>query len=114
MLLLFFNISGGEILLIVIVVYLVFGPKKIPEFARMLGKGINELRRATDDIKREFNREVANVKKDINVEDPFKPEKPNTDSPSPNLKNREEKTVEKKTESKETKDSPSTEDVIDR
>ncbi|MCB0804812.1 MAG: twin-arginine translocase TatA/TatE family subunit [Bacteroidales bacterium] len=70
--LLFFNISGGEILLIVIVVYLVFGPKKIPELARMLGKGINELRRATDDIKREFNREVDNVKKDIHVEDPFK------------------------------------------
>jgi len=76
--LLFFNISGGEILLIVIVVYLVFGPKKIPEFARMLGKGINELRRATDDIKREFNREVANVKKDINVEDPFKPKNEST------------------------------------
>ncbi|MCB2222246.1 MAG: twin-arginine translocase TatA/TatE family subunit [Bacteroidetes bacterium] len=71
--LLFFNISGGEILLIVIVVYLVFGPKKIPELARMLGKGINELRRATDDIRSEISREANKIKKDINldIDDPL-------------------------------------------
>lgn len=74
--LLFLNISGGEILLIVIVVYLVFGPKKIPEFARMIGKGINELRRATNDIKNEINREANKVKDDIGIdfEDPLKTE----------------------------------------
>jgi len=66
--LIFFNISGGEILLIVIVVYLVFGPKKIPEFARMIGKGINELRRATNDIKNEINREANKVKNDIGID----------------------------------------------
>lgn len=66
--LLFLNISGGEILLILIVVYLVFGPKKIPEIARMVGKGINEMRRATDDIRREFNQEVSGIKKDMSVD----------------------------------------------
>lgn len=66
--LLFFNISGGEILLIVVAIYLVFGPKKIPEFARMLGKGINELRRATNDIKNEITREANKVKSDVNVD----------------------------------------------
>jgi len=66
--LLFLNISGGEILLILIVVYLVFGPKKIPELARMLGKGINEMRRATNEIKNEINREVSGVKKNLNVD----------------------------------------------
>ena len=60
--------SGGEILLIVIAIYLVFGPKKIPEFARMLGRGINELRRATDDIKKEIKRETSDIKKDVNVD----------------------------------------------
>ena len=60
--------SGGEILLIVIAIYLVFGPKKIPEFARMLGRGINELRRATDDIKKEIKRETDNIKKDVDVD----------------------------------------------
>lgn len=66
--LLFLNISGGEILVILIVVYLVFGPKKIPELARMLGKGINEMRRATNDIKNEINREITNVKKEANLD----------------------------------------------
>lgn len=66
--LLFLNISGGEILVILVVVYLVFGPKKIPELARMLGKGINEMRRATNEIKNEINREMSSVKKDINLD----------------------------------------------
>ncbi len=73
---LFLNMSGGEILLIVLVAYLVLGPKKIPEIARMIGKGINEVRRATDDIRHEITREVDNFKKDanINIKDPFVPD----------------------------------------
>ncbi len=66
--LLFLNISGGEILVILVVIYLVFGPKKIPELARMLGKGINEMRRATNDIRDEINREINKTKKDINLD----------------------------------------------
>lgn len=65
---LFLNMSGGEMLLIIIVAYLVLGPKKIPEVARMIGKGINDLRRATDDIKSEFTKEINNFKKDVNVD----------------------------------------------
>ena len=66
--LLFLNMSGGEILVIVLVAYLVLGPKKIPEVARMVGKGINELRRATDDIRTEITREVNNIKKEANLD----------------------------------------------
>lgn len=82
--LLFFNISGGEILLIIIVIYLVFGPKKIPEFARMIGKGINEMRRATNDIRSEITREANKVKSDIgiDIDDPFKTER-KTNTPPP-------------------------------
>jgi sec-independent protein translocase protein TatA len=65
--LLFFNISGGEIFIIVLVVYLVFGPKKIPELARMLGKGINELRRATNEVRNEISREVNQVQNSIDL-----------------------------------------------
>ena len=73
---LFLNMSGGEILLIVLVAYLVLGPKKIPEIARMVGKGINDLRRATDDIRSEFTREVNNIKRDANLDfkDPIIPD----------------------------------------
>ncbi len=74
-LLLFLNMGGGEIFIVVLAIYLLFGPKKIPEFARMLGKGLNELRRATDDIRNEIKREANKIKDDIdvNIKDPFQP-----------------------------------------
>jgi len=50
-------IGGPEILIILLFVLLLFGSKKIPEVARMLGKGMREFRRATEEIKREMKRE---------------------------------------------------------
>ncbi len=58
-------ISGQEIFIILIVVLLLFGAKKIPEVARGLGKGIKEFRKATDDIKKEIN-DNSEIAKDIN------------------------------------------------
>ena len=55
--LLFFDFGAGEIMLVVLAVLLVFGPSKIPEIARNLGKFINEIKRASEDIKTEINRE---------------------------------------------------------
>lgn len=98
--LLFLNISGGEILLIIVVIYLVFGPKKIPEFARMIGKGINEMRRATNDIRNEITREANKVKSDIgiDIDDPLKTErKANSPSNSNTPSNDQKKEEEKKT-----------------
>ena len=43
--------GGGEWILIVLAVLVLFGAKKIPEFARGLGKGIKEFKKAKDDIK---------------------------------------------------------------
>jgi sec-independent protein translocase protein TatA len=57
--LLFFGSLGGwEILLILFVVLLLFGAKKIPELARGLGKGIREFKDATSGIKDELERSV--------------------------------------------------------
>lgn len=58
MTLLFFDFGSGEILLILLVVFLIFGPDKIPELARNIGKFINDIKRASDDIKTEINREA--------------------------------------------------------
>ena len=55
---LFFDFGSGEILLIVLVAFLIFGPSKIPEIARNLGKFINDIKRASEDIKTEINREA--------------------------------------------------------
>lgn len=58
MILLFFDLGSGEIMLIVLAIFLIFGPDKIPGMARNLGKFINEMKRATEDIKSEINREA--------------------------------------------------------
>jgi Tat protein translocase TatB subunit len=49
-----FGIGMPELLLILALALIVLGPKKLPELARALGKGMAELRRATDEIKDEF------------------------------------------------------------
>jgi sec-independent protein translocase protein TatA len=66
-------ISGAELILVLFVFLLLFGSKKIPDFARSLGKGLNEFKKATDEIKREIsenvkdvNNEANEIKKDIN------------------------------------------------
>jgi sec-independent protein translocase protein TatA len=45
------NLGAGEIFLIIALVVLLFGAKKIPELARGVGKGIREFKDATKDIK---------------------------------------------------------------
>lgn len=46
-----FGLSFWEIAIILGIALIVLGPKKLPELARSLGKGIREFRRATDDFK---------------------------------------------------------------
>ncbi len=46
-----FGLGFQEILLIMIIALIVFGPKKLPEVARMLGRTVGELRRSLDDFK---------------------------------------------------------------
>ena len=54
----FGSLGVPEILLIMVVVLIVFGPRKLPEVGRMLGKALGEFRRATDDLKNTIEREV--------------------------------------------------------
>jgi len=65
---LLFGISGGEIFVIMLLVLILFGPKKIPEIARTIGKGINEVKKVQRDINNEINRysnEIDNPVKDV-------------------------------------------------
>jgi sec-independent protein translocase protein TatA len=49
-------ISGAEIGFILFIVLMVFGADKVPEIARGLGKGMRQIRNATDDIKKEITK----------------------------------------------------------
>jgi sec-independent protein translocase protein TatA len=59
-------IGGPEIIVVLFVILLLFGSKQIPEFARMMGKGMREFKKATEDIKREINNEAKDLEDDIN------------------------------------------------
>jgi TatA/E family protein of Tat protein translocase len=52
------SIGTSELLLIGLVALIIFGPRKLPELARMLGKARNEFKRTTDDFKETWVREV--------------------------------------------------------
>ena len=54
----FFFISSTEIVFILFVVLLIFGADKIPLIAKGMGKGIRNLKKATNDIKGEIKRSV--------------------------------------------------------
>lgn len=53
-----FGMGMSEILLILALALIVIGPKKLPDLARALGRGLAEFRRATDDIQRTIYQEV--------------------------------------------------------
>jgi sec-independent protein translocase protein TatA len=53
----FGNIGTGEIILILLVILILFGAKKIPELAQGLGKGIREFKKAMRDVEEEIKQE---------------------------------------------------------
>jgi TatA/E family protein of Tat protein translocase len=48
-----------EMLFILVLVLLIFGPKRLPEVGRMVGKGLGEFRRASNELKRSIQTELA-------------------------------------------------------
>ncbi len=65
----FFNLGPWEILLILVVILILFGARRLPELARDLGQGINEFRDAVDSSKKEIidgieNDSQKNLEKD--------------------------------------------------
>jgi len=51
-------IGGPEMVVILIIALLIFGPRKLPELAKSLGKGLSELRRTSTDLQRTLEREI--------------------------------------------------------
>lgn len=50
----FENIGMGELLIIILVILVLFGPKKIPELAQGIGKGMREFKKAVNDVQEEI------------------------------------------------------------
>jgi len=47
-----------ELILILVIALVIFGPKKLPELGRSLGKSLAEFRRATNEMKRSIEKEL--------------------------------------------------------
>lgn len=63
---LFLNLGGGEIVLIMFVILLLFGGKGIPNVAKALGKGIREFKDATQGIQRDIQQSTGGLTQQIN------------------------------------------------
>jgi len=57
-----FNFTLPELVVIFVVALIVFGPNKLPEIGRALGKGIGELKKALDGVKEQVDSEINTIK----------------------------------------------------
>lgn len=57
-----------EMLAIFVIALLLFGPKKLPELGRMLGKAVREFRRAKNELKSTFESHLSELERDIDVD----------------------------------------------
>ena len=53
------SLGATELIFILAIALIFFGPRKLPQLARSMGKGLAEFRKASDDFKRTWEREVA-------------------------------------------------------
>src|SRR5438067_13888631 len=60
------SLGFGEMLMIFVVALLVFGPKKLPELGKSLGKGIREFKKATDELKSSWEDQVKDISAPLN------------------------------------------------
>ena len=67
MVLIFNDIAGSEILLILVFVLIFFGAKSIPTLARTFGRTIRQIKDATNDIQNEIKKSGVDIKKDLNL-----------------------------------------------
>ena len=58
---LFLNLGGGEVVLVLLVILLLFGGKGVPNIARALGKGIREFKDATNGIQNDIHKSTGGL-----------------------------------------------------
>ena len=81
----FGTIGGPELILILVIALIVFGPRKLPEIGKSIGKMMAEFRRASNDFKRTIEEEVEAEKRIVTVPPADATPVPATAAASPEL-----------------------------
>lgn len=68
MLLFLSDVAGSEVLLILLVILIFFGPKSIPGIAKTFGKTIYQIKQASDELKSEITKSGMEIKKELNLD----------------------------------------------
>ncbi len=76
-----FDVGGGELLLIILAIIVLFGPKKIPEVMKMVNQGMQKVRKAQSEIQSQINNLQDEIKSTI--------ETPYTNTDNSNNKNQQ-------------------------
>ncbi len=64
------NLGMPELMLIVVLALLLFGPKKLPEIGKQVGKALGEFKRASNDLKRTIEDEMEKASSAVKIDDP--------------------------------------------
>lgn len=91
-----FGIGLPELIVILVLALLVLGPERLPELARALGRGLAELKRATEDLKDEMDAEVRKMDETVEARSHEKSPAP-PELPAPGASGSHDKPDEDKT-----------------
>jgi sec-independent protein translocase protein TatA len=80
---LFGPIGWPELLVILVLVLVVFGPRRLPEIADAMGKSIRKFRDSSREATREVQRELNETKRSLDETETAAKEKPRSDEPRP-------------------------------
>ncbi len=75
-----FGLGMGEIVIILVLALILLGPQKLPDAAKQLGKGLREFRKATEDLKSQFETELYSEEKPAQRPTLVEPPRPAADA----------------------------------